>query len=380
MRASSLSIVEINSKNLADNIFLFKKILGRKTELSPVIKSNAYGHGFREIMNACIKNNVKTFCVSFIEEALLAREISPEARVICLGYVALKDISEAVRKDIELTVFNHQTIKKASLEAVRQDKKAKIHIKLETGTNRQGYPEKEALKAAELTKNLAGVDLVGISTHFANIEDTTEHEFAIRQIKVFEKITSKIKKLTLGSFQIHTACSAAAILFPKTYYDLARIGISLYGIWPSKETFISAKLSGKLIELKPVLSWKTIITQVKLVPPGSYVGYGCTFKTTNKTKLAYLPIGYYDGFDRSLSNAGWVLVRGKRAPVRGRVCMNVVIIDVTGIDGVKTEDEAVIIGKQGNESISAETVASLCGTINYEVLSRINPLIKRKVI
>ncbi len=380
MRASSLSIVEINSDNLANNILLFKKILGQKAEFSPVIKSNAYGHGFKEVMNICIDNKVRTFCVSFIEEALLAREISPEARIICLGYIALKDIGEAVRKDIELTVFNHQTIKKASREAIRQNKKARIHIKLETGTNRQGYSEKEALKAAELSKNLAGVELAGISTHFANIEDTTEHEFAKRQIEVFETITEKIRKKAQGNFQLHTACSAAAILFPKTYYDLARIGISLYGIWPSKETFISAKLSGKLLDLKPVLTWKTIITQVKSVSPGSYVGYGCTFKTTNKTKLAYLPIGYYDGFDRSLSNAGWVLVRGKRAPVRGRVCMNVVIIDVTGIDGVKAEDEAVIIGRQGKESISAEIFASLCGTINYEVLSRINPLIKRKVI
>lgn len=380
MKASSLSTVEISEKNLSNNLSIFRKLLGEKTEFAPVIKSNAYGHGFKEVMEICVRRKVKTFCVSFLEEAILARKISPESRIICLGYVALKDIPEAVENDIELTVFNSETIRAVSLTAIRLGRQSKIHLKLETGTNRQGFTAEKGLKAANLSVSLGGIEVKGLSTHFANIEDTTEHEFAKSQIKIFGELTRKIRKIIRHRVQLHTACSAAAILFPKTYNDLARIGISLYGIWPSKETLLSAKMSGKSLDLKPVMRWKTIISQIKTVSAGSFVGYGCTYKTASRTKLAYLPVGYYDGYDRSLSNIGWVLVRGKRAPVRGRVCMNVVIIDVTGIEGVKLEDEAVLLGRQGSEIISAETIASLCGTINYEILTRINPLIKRQVI
>ncbi|MBN1150946.1 alanine racemase [candidate division WOR-3 bacterium] len=380
MRASSLSLVEINENNLSENIRLFKNHLGKNVEFAPVIKSNAYGHGLREVVGICLKNGVSTFCVASLEEALLVRELSSEARIICLGYVSIKEVREAVGKSIELTVFNEKTIEQVSKQSVKQKKKSQIHLKVETGTNRQGFLPEKAIKAALLAASSEGVMLRGVSTHFANIEDTTEHEFAIGQMKIFAEITKNIKKVTKSPIQIHNACSAATILFPETHNDLVRVGISLYGIWPSKETFLSSKISGKNFSLKPVLSWKTIISQVKTVEKGSFVGYGCTYKTSTKSKLAYIPIGYYDGYDRSLSNIGWVLVRGKRAPVRGRVCMNVVIIDVTDIKGAKLEDEVVLLGRQGDEVITAEIMASLCGTINYEILSRINPLIKRNVI
>ena len=163
---------------------------------------------------------------------------------------------------------------------------------------------------------------------------------------------------------------------------MVRAGISSYGLWSSKETYISHKLLNKEnnITLKPVLTWKTIIGQIKTIPAGSYIGYGCTYKTTTETKLAILPVGYYDGYDRRLSNKGYVLINGKRAPIRGRVCMNMIIVDITHIDKVNLEDEVILLGKSVNEEITSEELASKVGTINYEIVDRINPLIERIIV
>jgi alanine racemase len=177
------------------------------------------------------------------------------------------------------------------------------------------------------------------------------------------------------------SCSASAILFPDTYFDMVRAGIGMYGLWPSKETFLSCRLQKREpLRLEPVLSWKTRIAQVKKVPKGSFIGYGCTYRVSRKSVLAVLPIGYYDGYDRGLSNSSYVLVRGKRAPLRGRVAMDFIVVDVTDIPHVELEDEVVLLGKDGEESIRADDLASLVGTINYEIVTRINPLIPRIVI
>ena len=176
----------------------------------------------------------------------------------------------------------------------------------------------------------------------------------------------------------NTACSAATILFPEAHFGLARVGISSYGIWPSKETRVSANhIAGADLELKPVLSWKTRVAQLKTVPAGGYVGYGCSWRAPVETRLAVLPIGDADGYDRGLSNVGHVLIKGHRAPIRGRVCMNVTMVDVTHIPDVTLEEEVVLLGKQGSEAITAETLAGWCGTIAYEVVSRISPALPR---
>ena len=190
--------------------------------------------------------------------------------------------------------------------------------------------------------------LEGMSTHFANIEDTLNHAYAEKQIRTFEEALSIFEKKAGRPPFIHTACTAATILFPKTHFTMLRSGIGLYGLWPSRETFLSAQ-SGHLPmpDLRPVLSWKTRIVQVKEVPEGSYVGYGCTYRTTRRTLLGVLPVGYSDGFDRALGNRAHVLVKGKRAPVIGRICMNLCMVDLTDVPGVKLEEEAVLLGKLG---------------------------------
>ena len=179
----------------------------------------------------------------------------------------------------------------------------------------------------------------------------------------------------------HAACSAASILFTRTHLDLARVGISLYGLWPSRETYVSCLERGKpTLELRPVMTWKSRIAQVRTVPEGSYIGYGCTYRTTRESNIAVLPVGYNEGYDRRLSGVGHVLVRGKRAPVRGRVCMNMTMVDVTDIPDAGLEDEAVLLGRQDDEGISAEQLAGWCGTIPYEVVTRVNPALPRIVV
>jgi alanine racemase len=180
---------------------------------------------------------------------------------------------------------------------------------------------------------------------------------------------------------MHAACTAAGILFPSTHFSMVRTGIGLYGLWPSRETYISARMACADIPLlKPVLSWKTRIAQIKTLPEGSYIGYGCTFRTTRTTRVAVLPVGYADGYDRNLGNIAYVLINGKRAPVVGRVCMNITMIDITDIPDVRLENEVVLLGEWGEECITAETMASWAGTINYEIVARISPHLSRRVV
>jgi alanine racemase len=179
---------------------------------------------------------------------------------------------------------------------------------------------------------------------------------------------------------VHTACTAAAILFPKTHFTMLRTGIGLYGLWPSRETRISVReRGGPVPDLRPVLSWKTRLVQVKELPEASYVGYGCSYRTTRRTRVGVLPVGYADGYDRALGNRAHVLVRGRRAPVIGRICMNLCMVDVTDVPESRLDDEVVLLGADGDERISAETLAEWAGTINYEVVSRISPLLPRIV-
>jgi alanine racemase len=219
-----------------------------------------------------------------------------------------------------------------------------------------------------------------VTTHFANIEDTTDHGFAESQIATFARLSDAVASAGGPPPIRHAACSAAALLFNRTHLDLARIGISLYGLWPSKETYVSCLERGKpSLELRPALSWKTRIAQVKTVPEGGYIGYGCTYRATRPTRIAVLPVGYYEGYDRGLSGIGHVLVRGRRAPIRGRVCMNMCMVDVSDIPGASIEDEVVLLGRQGDERIAAEQIAGWCGTIAYEIVSRIHPSLPRIV-
>ena len=376
-----MSWVEISEQALSSNIRRFKEHIGCDVKLAAVLKANAYGHGLAETSRIAWKAGADWLAVNSVEEAALLRHAGLEAPIICLAYVPLALLEDAVELEARLTVFNLETVERLGAITGRLKKAARLHIKVETGTNRQGVKDDDLLRLAQAVGRHPYLTLEGLSTHFANIEDVTEHQFAEHQLRNFHAALDLLEQNGISVPFKHTACTAAAILFPKTLFNLARVGIGLYGLWPSKETRISALQAGiSLNELEPVLTWKTRIAQIKTVPPGATIGYGCTDHATQVTRIAVLPIGYFEGYDRRLSSIGYVLIRGHRAPLRGRVCMNMIMVDVTNIPGVALEDEAVLLGRQGEDAISAETLAGKIGTINYEIVSRINPQIPRIVV
>ena len=229
-------------------------------------------------------------------------------------------------------------------------------------------------------KKTKGVVIEGASTHFANIEDTSDHSYAEEQLQKFRDGLSIMAKEGIDPLWKHAACSAATVLFPDTYFNLVRLGISMYGLWSSKETLVVARKEHCTLDIVPVMTWKTVVAQIKRVTKGTSVGYGLTGRVTRASRIAVIPVGYWDGYDRGLSNIGAVLVRGKRCRIVGRICMNMFMVDVTDVKNVRVEDEVVLLGAQGRENVSAENIARDTGTINYEIVTRINPQISRIVV
>lgn len=370
--------VEIDKNSLIHNLKTFRSMIGSKVILMSVVKSNAYGHGMVEVAKI-VQDEADWLGVDSIDEALELRAQGIAKPILILGYTLNERLSEVIENEFSQTVYNEDTIKKLGELSKEKNKKVNLHFKVETGTSRQGIGEEELMKRIELVKEYPNLVVQGLSTHYANIEDTTDHGFAKSQLEKFNQVISKLAEQGIDVPFKHTACSAATILFPETHFDLVRVGISGYGLWSSKETFVSANGEANKIELKPVLTWKTKIAQIKEIASGTAVSYGLTEKVSRDSRIAILPIGYWDGYDRGLSSIGNVLISGKRCKVLGRVCMNMIIVDVTDADA-KTEDEVVLLGKQGDEQITAEEIAEKLGSINYEVVTRINPLIKRIVV
>ncbi len=372
--------VEIDKKNLQDNIGQFRKLIGDKIKLMSVVKANAYGHGLIKVAEIAINSGADWLGVDSIEEAIKLREAGIKAPTLILGYTLVSRLREVVKHDLSQTVYNQKTIEELANQARKQNKKVKVHLKVETGTSRQGLGKEKLLKLAKFIDKYPKIEIEGMHTHYANIEDTTDHDYAQQQLERFQKAVDVLKKNKIKVPIKHTACSAAIVLFPKTYFDLVRLGISMYGLWSSKETLISAKEKDRRINLKPVLTWKTKVAQVKKIPTGTPVGYGLTERVSSESKIAILPVGYWDGYDRKLSGVGNVLIGGKRCKILGRICMNMTMIDVSHLEEVKPEDEVVLLGEQDKEGVTADELAQKIGTINYEVVTRINPLIPRIVI
>ena len=374
--------IELSRSALDRNIVALKKLAGKR-QLALSVKANAYGHGLVELVSMVAKNNaVDYLAVHSFEEALSARQAGWQKRIMLLGPVASENLDALFEFDIEPAIFNLETLRGIGRISNRRKQSLRTHLKLETGTNRQGILAEDIPAFASLYKQYQHLGKpYGASMHFANIEDTTSHEYADQQLVAYSQLVQKLKAAKIAPSICHTACSAALILFEKTRFDLVRPGISVYGYWSSKETYLSYRLSGGDNDIfSPVLSWKTRITQIKKVPADAFIGYGCTYRTTAPTKLALLPIGYYDGYPRSLSNRGHVLINGKRAPIRGRICMNLMMVDITHIKGVKLGNEVTLIGRDRDEKISAADLADWAGTIHYEILARLSSRCLRLIV
>jgi len=374
--------LEISESAYASNLTFFKQRLPQHTEFSVVVKSNAYGHGMAEIAQLAAKHGADSFCVHALDEALQLRRWGYQQNILIMGPVMMNRLDEVIQNDFRLILYNQEVLTALKMVAKEVNKPVRVHLKLETGTYRQGIAEEDLSPFLNELHNNPLIVVEGVYTHFANIEDTTNHDYAYQQLQLFESMTQTIKKQGFKKIRCHTACSAAVLLFPETYFDMVRLGISQYGLWPSRETFVSYKIkhskNGEDV-LQPVLSWKTRIGQVKEIAANQNIGYGGTFQTTRLSRIAVLPVGYADGYDRGISNQGHVLIKGKRAPVRGRICMNLFMVDITDIPDVSLEDEVTLLGKDGTAQIHTDYLASLCGTINYEFTTRINWQIPRLI-
>lgn len=368
--------IEVNRSDLIHNVRTLKAISGDKI-FCPAVKANAYGHGLVETAPHILSGGADWLAADALFEARKLKESGIKAPIYIMGYVLKDELSEACESGFRFVVYNKETIE----ELGGIGKPANIHLKIETGNNRQGISIKDLPMFAELLKKFPFINVEGIATHFADIEDTTDHSYAEFQFRNFDNAIKILEERGIKPKYKHCSNTAALILFPHTHFNFVRTGIGVYGMWPSNETYVSAVKVGKSnIELRPAMTWKTIIAQIKNLSVGEYVGYGCTYKTTHETRIAILPIGYYDGYDRHLSNNAFVLINGKRAPVRGRICMNMIMVDVTHIPEAEVGGEVVLLGKQGDEEVSAELMAGWIGTINYEVTTRINERIPRVIV
>lgn len=342
----------------------------------PVVKSNAYGHGMELVATLLEDLGLTWFGVNGLDEGLdLRRHLGATSRILVLGYTDPARFGEALDAELDLTVSNVDEIRRLDAEAAARDTRARLHVKVECGTHRRGLPAEALPELIGVHRDVAAVDWVGVSTHFANIEDTLNHAYAEEQLARFTSTVDTLADNDVRFERRHVACSAASLLFPKTHFDMLRVGISLYGLWPSRETRVSAQ--GTPAALTPALAWRARLAEAKPVAAGAYIGYGCTYRTSAPSVIGVVPVGYYEGYARALSNVAHVLVGGRRAPVRGRVCMNMFMVDLTHVPDAAVGDVVTLIGSDGDERVSADDLAAWSGTIHYEIVSRIHPDLPR---
>ena len=358
---------EINLQAIAKNTRLFRKIIGPKTLLLAVVKADGYGHGATMVSNTALRNGADQLGVALVEEGVALREAGITAPIQILGEIPGGAASLVINHNLIPTVCSLSAAESLSKAASRTGVVVKSQIKVDTGMNRLGFFPEEVLPFLKQVRELPNFKIGGIFTHFA-MADRPESLYTTKQFNKFKDLFSSLPS-TGKNLLKHAANSAATILFPETHLDMVRIGISLYGLHASSATKTKATLF-------PALQLKTKISSVKKLGTGEGVSYGLTYKASRPTKIALLPLGYGDGYTRLLSNKSQVLIRGRRFPVAGTICMDQLMVDV-GQSDIKPGEEAVLIGKQGNQEITVDEIAGILGTINYEVVCMINKRVPR---
>ena len=346
------------------------------TDMIVVIKTDGYGHGAVPIAKMFeTVDYVWGFAVATVDEAMVLRKAGIQKPLLCLGCIFPEQFEEMVAGEIRMTVYDRELAKEASRTAVKMGKAAYFHIKSDTGMSRLGFPvtEESADTVAEIAR-LPGVKLEGMFTHFARA-DETDKTSARKQLSDFLRMKEMLKERGVTVPYYHCANSAGIIDLPEEAgMNLARAGISTYGMYPSDE------VNKKAVPLKPAMELVSHVTVVKWIQPGTPVSYGGTFVAREPVKLATIPVGYGDGYPRTLSGKGEVLIHGQRAPIRGRVCMDQFMVDVTHIPDVSFGDEAVLVGKRGEEEITVEELAGISGRFHYEFVCDINKRVPREYL
>ncbi|WP_190239381.1 alanine racemase [Pelotomaculum schinkii] len=362
---------EIDLQAVAGNMREIRRVTAATARVMAVVKANAYGHGAVEVSRVALANGADWLGVARVAEGTALREAGIEAPVLVLGYITPEQCDEVVRRRLTQAVYTREMGLALAEAAVRAGTKARVHFKVDTGMGRIGWtePSRVIQETLELARN-PNLEIEGIFTHFA-AADAADKQYTQRQFQKFMEIIEKLRQNGLEFPLRHAANSAAIMELPETHLDLVRAGIIVYGLYPSDE------VDRGRVALSPVMSLKARVAYVKDVPAGFKVSYGCTYATERDTNIATLPLGYADGYSRLLSSRGEVLLNGRRAPVVGRVCMDQLMVDAGDIPGVKIGDEAVLIGRQNGEKISADDIAARIGTINYEVTCMVNQRVPR---
>ena len=379
---ASLVRAEIDLKAIAHNIKELRRITHPNARLMGVVKANGYGHGAIEVARCALQNGAEVLGVARIEEAMRIREAGIEVPILIFGYTLPELTADLLEYDLTQTVYTYASAQELSQTATALKKKIKIHLKVDTGMGRLGllsqnfqHENSVVINADAIEESLAiaglnGLELEGIFTHFATA-DSADKAYAEDQLDLFMNFLNRLRKAGLEPPVRHAANSAALIDMPQSHLDMVRPGIASYGLYPSDE------VNKKHIPLKPAMALKARIIHLKKVPAGFKVSYGSTHQTPKATTIATIPIGYADGLNRLLSSRGQMLVHGQRAPIVGRVCMDLTMLDVGHIDTVQVGDEVVIFGQQGSDSITVDEIASSLKTINYEIVSTITARVPR---
>lgn len=370
LRSGLRTWIEINTKAIAHNYRVFRSLIPKKTKFMAVVKSNAYGHDLITFAQQMEKLGVDYFGVDSIIEGIALRENGIKKPILVLGYTLPEMFTAAIKNNIEVAVSSFETLKYIQKNNLG---KLKIHIKVDTGMGRHGFLPTDAERVLRELKKLKNVAIIGLFTHFSSAGDPKKSAYTEKQINTFENWR---KLFVNNNYDVisHASATSATMIFPSTHFDMVRVGVGLYGIYPSDEI---RKVFEKKNSLQQVLSWKTIIAEIKELPSGSHVGYNGTAIVKKKTKVAIIPIGYWHGYPRALSNIGNVLISGMKCNVLGRVCMDIVIVDVSRVKNIGVGDEVILIGVSGREKMSAENIAKTLDGSPYEIVTRTNPLIRR---
>lgn len=365
-RAERPTWVEIDLNAIANNTRRMKSMVGADVQVLISLKADAYGHGALKVARTTLRNGASMLGVATLSEATPLRQGGITAPILVFGYIPSWQMREAVRQDVTVTLYSSEAAQALSRTALALAKTVKVHVKVDTGMGRLGIREEQVDDIIALVREiqaLPGLVLEGLYTHFA-LADTLDKTHSSMQLERFRHVLRILDEQGLRPPLVHASNSAATLNFPEARFDMVRPGIVIYGLDPSAEVRVPPGF-------RPALAFKTLVAQVKLIPAGECISYGCTFTTERPTLIAVLPVGYADGFRRSPHNWGSVLIHGQEAPLLGRVCMDQCMVDVTDIPQVRMGDEVVLIGRQGDATLTAEQVAQRLGTINYEVVAEI---------
>ena len=358
--------IEVNLNAIAHNIRYIRNKLGAETKVIGVVKSNAYGHGLIETARVAWTAGAEVLAVASIEEAVALRLEKIKAPILVLTYIEPEDYHKLLGFDITLSLFDFETAARLSKEARKVNRWAKVDLAVDTGMNRFGFSSEEVLENFRKILMLDHIKVVGIHSHFADAQD---RDFSKEQIMRFQNVLFSFQQNKVTLPMAHMAATEACFLYSEAHFDAVRVGLGIYGY--------SGSVKEEKNNLLPALEFKSVVAQIKRVAPGETIGYGRSFVAKKPMKIAVIPVGYYDGYPRALSNKSFVLISKNRAATVGRVCMNVLMADITGLS-VKAGDEVVLIGKRGDDMVYADDLARWAETIPNEILSRLSPAIPRE--